>query len=152
MPKKLHCRLPKKEETRITEITHSSSKSFDFNNQCFFFFEREVHYDPKKSNKDTRKVHTKGLLETVRSHAVAKNDNLGRTVLLRLLNRVLDLMAAKGQCHCKCHPNFSRLPEKFSNKVHQPPDKKKCFFLKLCTYINENEDSQFCTKELVEVR
>lgn len=150
-------RLPaKKDETSPSAVKIPRSDSFDFKNQCLFCGEIAV-LDSKNPNQSRpiSQVRTIGILETIRSHAVARGDNWGKTVTLRL-SGVIDLVAAEGRYHRYCYQNFLR-PD-----LNIPQSVKKCAgrptrndvnetFMKLCEYIEDNEECQFSLSDLVGV-
>lgn len=154
--RKTYTRRPpvKKNEATQCAAKIPRSDSFNFKNHCLFCGEIAT-FDTKNPNQNISKVRTLCILETIKTHAIVRDDEWGREVSLRL-SGVIDLVADEGRYHRNCYQYFLR-PD-----LNIPGTVKKCAgrpvrndtnetFMKLCDYIQENEECQFSLNDLADV-
>lgn len=130
----------------------SEQKAFDFKNHCLFCGEEAKPPDVKYPAHRRRSVHN---VETVRTAnkisdlIQERDDDWARTVHKRILN-VVDLFAAESRYHLDCYNKFQQLP---TGRIRGRPEDSHASstFRKLCQYLDENDECQYSTEQLVEI-
>ena len=94
-------------------------------------------------------VATLGIHDSIRSRASSRGDVWGDEVLVRTEN-VIDLVAAEGRYHRKCYSAFysARLSALTPGKPQSSTRHEA--FLKLCSFMEAEEDSQFDLQDLID--
>ena len=141
---------PKKVDT-----LHEHRQEFDFKSQCIFCA-KKVYEDVRKFRKQTSHeysvVETLEFVENIRTNAEQRNDNWGTEVLMRVSN-VIDLVAAEGRYHRTCYKYFLRpdcgKPGTAAHQGRRVDEEKSVAFMKLCKYLEENDECQYAIDEIM---
>ena len=154
----------RKDYTRRTDSTskkvdgtHETRRGFDFKSQCIFC-EENVYDEVKKFRRQTTQkfsvVRTVEFIDNLRANANQRNDNWGKEVLLRV-SSVIDLVASKGRYHRTCYKYFLRpdcvKPGTATHQGRKVDKEKSAAFMKLCQYLEENNECQYSIDELMSV-
>ena len=146
-------------EPPTRKVHHSSTtrEKFNFKTQCLFCA-KTVTANVKKHRKTYQHeyslVQTLEIVNTIRNNAKTRNDSWGSEVLLRLAS-VVDLVAAEGRYHRMCYKYFLRpkcaKPGTSVEQERKPDDEKSQAFMKLCEYLQQNDECQYSLDELLSI-
>lgn len=128
---------------------------FDFKTQCIFC-EKYILSDVSKLRNQVRQeysiVTTLEFVHSLRCNAEKRNDDWGKSVLVRLAS-VIDLVAAEGRYHRQCYQYFLRpgsaLPGSAPLQGRQVDEEKSSAFQLLCKFLEDNDECQFTIDELL---
>ena len=139
----------------VSKTLRSCVSQFDFKNDCLFCGE-EASEDVKLAvnrRKSISRVETIEYREKVVNYSTERNDKWGDLVLSRVQSSI-DLIAAEARYHHQCSKQFFLTKTQGRCKLPRGRPKsnaKSNAFLKLCSYLENNDECQYSMAELLEL-
>ena len=140
--------------TPTSKTLRSCVSQFDFKNDCLFCGETtcdDVKL-PAKRRKSLSQVETIEFRESVLKHSTERNDKWGDSVTARVQN-CIDLIAVGAMYHRECRTQFflAKTQNECKRSRGRPESEAKSVaFLKLCSYLENNDECQYSMSELLE--
>lgn len=134
----------------------SGAPKFNFKTHCLFCADIADDCKEKKKPQERRRgglhyVRTKEIINTIKEVAVEKKDELCDLVLSRVGDEI-DLIAAEARYHGDCFVAFCRQYKRRKQDCSGRPvdNERHEVFLKLCKFMEDDEDCQFSLSMLEE--